>query len=51
MTITALKVHQGRSSEPPLQFSQTGAHFIQNDKMNPVKSSNLKKYLKPGVCG
>ena len=36
--------------ESYLSFSQIGSCFIQNHKLNPIKS-NLKKYVKPGVLG
>ena len=32
-----------------VQFSQTGAHFIQNHELNPIKLTNVKKYLDLGV--
>ena len=33
----AQKTYQAIISEPWLQFSQRGSHFLQNHKMNPIK--------------
>ena len=43
---------KGLSNHKPrnqLQFSETGPHFIQNYKLNPIKSSNQKKNIDIGV--
>ena len=45
--IWAQKIYKGISPEPKLPFSQTGGpNFLQNHKLNQIKTSNLKKFLK-----
>ena len=38
------KTYNAMSPEPQPQFSQTGLHFLQNHKMNPIKLWNLKTF-------
>ena len=43
------KTYQAITPEPYHEFSHTGLHFIQNQKLLSMKSSNLKKSCHFGV--